>query len=142
MQSINKIYSAISTDGINFVMEEGVRLSMTKNMTDPEVVYYNGTWFMYYAGGDVNGISVASSLDGLTFSNHGSVNDSEFMGIPGALVENNRIYLYDCKVVSESTDGFNFTKTSDFAMRGCDPSPAKYKNDYIMVYKDFSQNKN
>lgn len=139
-QQITKnIYSAISEDGINFVLEEGVRLSMKENMTDPEVVYYKDTWFMYYAGGDVDGISVASSSDGLTFVDHGSVNDSEFMGIPGAFVEKNRIYLYDCKVVAESTDGIHFEKVSDFATRGCDPSPSIYKDGYIMIYKDFSQ---
>jgi len=150
-RDVYNIYSATSSDGINFEMEDGIRISLTTNMTDPSVIHYNNEWFMYYGGGEVNGTSVAISDDGLNFVDYGSVQDNErpgvdgtFMGIPGAMVEDNLIYLYNCEYLASSTDGIHFDILNEVrndevipAMSGCDPSPAKYLDGYIMVSKDF-----
>lgn len=138
-QESYKIYSAISTDGVEFEMEEGLRIELEINMTDPEVVYLDGTWYMYFAGGEEKGISLATSEDGLNFEYVDSIHDGLYMGIPGAIVEDDTIYLYDCSKVGASKNGIEFEVVEENAMQGCDPSPIKWGDRFIMVYKDFIQ---
>ena len=133
------VYSAISDDGVHFEMEEGARIISDTNMTDPEVVIFEGMWLMFYAGGEENGIAVASSMDGLNFEDHGSISDPIFLGIPGAIVENEEVRIYGDNGYASSTDGVNFEVISGRYMSGFDPSPIEYRNKFIMIYKDFTQ---
>lgn len=66
-----QVYSAVSSDGLTWTMEEGERM---KFATFPEVVGLpDGTWRMYYQGGSAdnefaNGIASAVSADGLNWT--------------------------------------------------------------------------
>lgn len=136
------IYSIISDDGINFTGESGERFAAEK-LTDPEVIYHQGRWLMYYSLGQITGI--ASSADGLTFE------DTELSwsggGIPGAYVDPaDYVHLYGCKqnaiMTETSTDGVTFTGETETALTAveettiCDPSPAQLEdNTILMTYK-------
>ncbi len=71
-QRPNLVRSAISSDGRNFVVEEGTRLEGV-NYTDPDVLRVGDTWFMYVSTGPM--AWAAQSSDGLTFELIGQVND-------------------------------------------------------------------
>jgi hypothetical protein len=70
-EATNKIYSAISTDGIHFVQEDGVRFER-KGIFDPDAVEVNGTWRLYV--GDIEGNEVISAVssDGVSFTEEGT----------------------------------------------------------------------
>lgn len=133
------IYSAISSDGINFVQEEGERLAR-EQMTDPEVVEWNGSWYMLYSVGPNAGLAVSS--DGLNFTDQGLISPS-FGGVPGLLADGERLIGYGCQQgisSSISTDGQTFTKNSAPALQLdsgilCDPAIDSYQDTYVMVYK-------
>lgn len=133
------IYSAISSDGVNFVQEEGERLALER-MTDPEVVEWNGSWYMLYSVGPNSGLAVGS--DGLTFVDQGIISPS-FGGVPGLLADDSRLIGYGCQQgisSSISTDGQTFTKNSTPALQLdsgilCDPAVDVYQDKYVMVYK-------
>ncbi len=136
------IYSIISDDGINFTGETGERFAAEK-LTDPEVIYHQGRWLMYYSLGQTTGI--ASSTDGLTFEK------TEFSwnggGIPGAYVDPaNYVHLYGCKqnaiMTVSSVDGVTFDDEPVTALSStdttmiCDPSPVRLADGIIlMIYK-------
>lgn len=136
------IYSAVSDDGINFTADPGERFAKEK-LTDPEVIYHQGRWLMYYSLGQITGI--ASSADGLTFE------DTEFSwsdgGIPGAYIDAaNYVHLYGCGKgginTTTSGDGVTFDNDTEVAITTteattiCDPSPAKLPDGtIIMAYK-------
>ncbi|MEK7540576.1 MAG: sialidase family protein [Patescibacteria group bacterium] len=132
-------YSALSTDGLNFTLEEGQRLSREK-MTDPEVVGWNGLWYMLYSVGPNSGLAVSS--DGLSFEDKGLISPS-FGGVPGLVVTDDGLLGYGCQMgisSSVSTDGLTFTKNSSPALQLsegilCDPAVDRYKDEYVMVYK-------
>src|SRR3990167_6131901 len=77
----HKVYSAVSADGINFQIEEGTRFA-AKNLTDPEVIFYKGDWYMYWSSGQNTKLAVSS--DGLTFTEK-EITGGEVGGVPGAL---------------------------------------------------------
>ncbi len=130
-------YSAISDDGIHFTTESGVRFSKN-NITDPEIIYQNNTWYLYYSTGPNTG--VATSSDGLTFIDQGEL-AIQLGGVPGALTDDSITYAYGCKQngisVSTSTDGISFSLigTALAFTELCDPSVQKTANGYVMVYK-------
>lgn len=135
----HKVYSATSTDGIDFTVESGVRFE-SNQLTDPDVVYYNGTWYMYYSAGSTT--KLATSSDGLTFTSKAMTGGS-VGGVPGAVSTGSSVLLFGCSQgISEasSTNGVNFNiikqdiiKTSSII---CDPSPIKLTDGtYAMAYK-------
>lgn len=139
----NIIYSATSTDGINFTVEDGQRFGK-ENIMDPEVIYFNDQWIMYYSLGETSGI--ATSVDGLTFDYTGSAWDGG--GVPGAYVESNSLMrIYGCQggVINAqaSSDGITFVSgevtenvlsASDYIV--CDPSPVLLPDGrVVMAYK-------
>lgn len=139
----NIIYSAISTDGINFTVEDGQRFGK-KNITDPEVIYFNSQWIMYYSEGATSGIATAT--DGLSFANTEYTWDSG--GVPGAYVESSSVIrIYGCQNgvinMQESSDGITFTESaatenvlSSSGFIVCDPSPVLLQDGQIvMAYK-------
>ena len=134
------IASAISTDGVTFVYE-GESLQR-KYVTDPEVVKFGDTWFMYLAGGMGNGIPVATSTDGKTFTDTGVVID--MLGIPGSLVVGDQVSLYGCGTGgitrAVSTDGTTFSEEEVvLQVPACDPDPAMLSDGtLVLLMKGFS----
>lgn len=141
------IYSALSTDGVTFTVEEGERLAMEK-ITDPEVIQLNDTWIMYVSRGSET--LIATSLDGLNFTLQKTGWDQG--GIPGAFVDSeNIVHIYGCGrggiVTQTSTNGITFEDPTVVpALQGqpgtsapeiiCDPSPVLLDNDVVLlVYK-------
>lgn len=135
----HKVYSATSTDGVNFTAEDGSRFA-AEGLTDPEVIQWNGTWFMYYSEGSQT--KLATSADGLTFTAQ-SITGGNVGGVPGALALDNGVRLFGCSQgISEafSTDGMNFTTEQQDIIHTtqtiCDPSAIKLSDGrYAMAYK-------
>lgn len=136
------IMSAISTDnGNSFTMEPGVRFA-SEQMWDPNVIIMaDGTYRMYYNGGDA--IKSAVSPDGVTFTADADVRWPRG-GIPGALIENQTIWLYGCDkglARRASSDGLVFGKTTQLVIKAppelfmCDPSVTINDQGWWMVFK-------
>lgn len=133
-------YSAVSSDGVNFDFEGQV--FSASGATDPDVVYFNDKWLMYYAGRE--GARVATSADGLTFSDIGSLNTP---GVPNAMVVGTRVYVYNCYQgvsYATSTNGTSFgsfTRVAGFADPNgknyyCDSAPTPLADGgYVMMIK-------
>lgn len=134
---VNKIYSAISTDGVNFTQEDGVRLEY-EMIFDPDVIKVGDTWRMY-AGTDKNKVISATSTDGLNFTYEGIA--TENAGVPNIYYDGTKYLLYTAGIeIFTSTDGKTFTKTSNsFRITGgvtADPGVVKISEDkYLMVFK-------
>jgi hypothetical protein len=137
-EATNKIYSAISTDGIHFAQEDGVRFER-KGIFDPDVIKVNNTWRMYV--GDIAGNMVISAVssDGLSFTEEGTAFDGG--AVPDVFFKNNIYYLYTAGIdISNSQNGASFTKTS-YSFRllekiTADPSVIELDNGtYVMLYK-------
>ncbi len=133
----NKIYSAISEDGINFTQENGVRFERV-GIFDPDVNLFNNTWYLY--GGDIEGNQVvyATSTDGLTFKEGGVAYNGG--AVPDVFEEGGLYYLFTAGIniatgvtpTSFTDSGSSFHGTSVTA----DPSVIKLENgNYIMLYK-------
>lgn len=132
----NSIYSAISTDGVNFTEESGVRFTYP-DIYDPDVIKVGNIWRMYVGTAGQQVLSATSS-DGLNFTYEGVALSGG--AIPNVILENNLYYLFTGGIeISTSTDGITFTKTtSRFDSGGltADPGVAKIGDgEYFMVYK-------
>lgn len=89
------IYSAISSDGIHFQVEDGDCFKLPR-ITDPEVVYVDGEWLMFLSRGRET--LLARSNDGLNF-----ILDEDFSlnigGVPGAVVlPNGKVRIFACSM--------------------------------------------
>jgi hypothetical protein len=141
-EATNKIYSAISTDGINFVQEDGVRFER-KGIFDPDVIEVNDRWRLYV--GDIEGNEVISAVssDGLSFTEEGTALDGG--AVPDVFFKNDIYYLYTAGIdISTSQNGASFTKTLySFRLQGkvtADPSVIELDDGtYIMLYKTQDQ---
>lgn len=135
------VYSAVSEDGIAFASEDGTRVSRL-NLTDPEVVRFDGLWYMYYSLGQTSG--VATSEDGLEFEDHGEL-AVDGGGVPGAIALADGIRIYGCSRTgiqsAFASDGLAFEDpTVALAFGGiCDPSPEPYGDGYLFVYKQIDR---
>ena len=134
--AVNKIYSAISADGLNFTQEDGVRFEY-EMIFDPDVIKVGNTWRMY-AGTDKNRIISATSTDGMTFTYEGIA--LENAGVPNIYHDGTKYLLFTAGVeISTSLDGKTFTKTTsrfDTGKLTADPGVVKIsENNYLMVYK-------
>jgi hypothetical protein len=141
-QGQNTIYSAVSSDGVNFTLESGTRFTLA-NVYDPNVVVLpDGRYRMYLNMAD---IVSATSSDGLTFTQDDGVR-VEKGAVPGAIVlPDGSVRLYTCGEgisVYKSTDGLNFAveKKGVIAMPSggglvCDPSVTATPNGFMVVYK-------
>lgn len=140
-QGEHPIYSAVSSDGIHFAPEPGVRLAL-ENIFDPNVVQLpDGSYRMFL---NMTDIISASSSDGLTFTKDDGIR-VEKGAVPGAIVlPDGALRLYACVQgisVYKSTEGLDFSleKQSVITAAGggivCDPSVTATPNGYVMVYK-------
>jgi hypothetical protein len=138
------VHSAISTDGLNFTEEAGIRFTKS-NITDPDVFLVNDSlWVMLVSKG--SNLVRATSTDGLTFTedatftwNNGAV-CSTFL-FPGDTL---RTYFCSSGIKSAvSTDGDNLTIESGIRISQSgnefvgDPTLVHLGSTYIMYYKTF-----
>ena len=135
----NKIYSAISEDGLKFVQEEGVRFAR-KGIFDPDVNKYGDTWTMYTGAVEQNQVIYATSTDGLSFTEKGVA--FEGGAVPDVFLKNKTYYLYTAGInIATSTDGAQFTATknsfrSQVSPLTADPSVIELPDhSYMMFYK-------
>ena len=135
------VYSATSVNGIDFTVEDGARVSRL-NLTDPEVVRFDGTWYMYYSLGQTSG--VATSEDGLEFEDRGELS-VDAGGVPGAIALADGIRIYGCSrtgIQSAFSEGGITFDSPDVALSlggVCDPSPEPYGDGYLFVYKQIDR---
>lgn len=134
----NKIYSAISDDGLNFI-DENICFNKP-GVFDPDVILVDGVYRLYV--GDISGNKVisATSTDGLTFTEEGTAYSGG--AVPDVFFKDDTYYLYTAGIdISTSTDGASFTKTSyrfesEINMITADPSVIELNDgSYIMFYK-------
>ena len=141
VQFKNSVKSAISSDGINFEEEEGVRFEYTQ-ITDPDVVNINGRYFMYVSQGPR--LIAASSDDGLTFNlektirEDGSVSNTVYVDVDLY----RQFFCSGGKIRSAKTsDGLIFQDEPGFRLtpdKGeiiCDPAPVHLGGSWLMLYK-------
>lgn len=135
----NKIYSAISNDGIAFVQEDGVRFAR-EGIFDPDVEKQGDLFRMYV--GDLSGNKVisATSSDGLSFTEEGVVFDGG--AVPDVIRKGETYYLFTAGIdISTSSDGKSFVRSGKFfrSKEGsitADPSVVQLSDDtYLMMYK-------
>ncbi len=141
-QGDHPIHSAVSSDGINFTVEEGTRFK-AQNIFDPDVVRLkDGRWRMFLNNADK--IISATSSEGLSFTADSGVRVETRGSIPGSiLLPDGAVRLYTCgKGISayKSMDGLNFTLEKDAVIRAergvvCDPSVAATPSGFLMLYK-------
>ncbi|OGD61551.1 hypothetical protein A3A71_00005 [Candidatus Berkelbacteria bacterium RIFCSPLOWO2_01_FULL_50_28] len=134
-----KIYSALSDDGVNFVLEQGIRLERQEGLFDPDVIHVDDTWYMYIGDGTGQTTIVATSTDGLTFTEKGVAYTGG--SIPNVFYDGKQFLLYTGGIdISTSTDGLKFTKTSNRfeSSYGLTADPGVIQlgpNNYLMVFK-------
>lgn len=140
--SKHKILSAFSTDGINWVQEEGIRYE-DYGVTDPFVIKMGNVWKMYLFMPEKGKLISAHSTDGLTF-----IKDNwTFTGASPSVLElsDGRYRLFSCDegmiVSAISNDGTNWSSEGTVipVLSGyflCDPSPTLLEDGtYLMTYK-------
>ena len=108
----DKIYSAISADGITFQQETGVRYQES-SITDPDVIRVGDVWRMFISKGPTT-VSLVST-DGLTFTREGELPISGSVTCTIKVDEGYRIYYHSsvpgkglCIFSAFSQDGENW----------------------------------
>ncbi|MBS3138183.1 exo-alpha-sialidase [Candidatus Woesearchaeota archaeon] len=137
---VNEVWSAVSTDGIHFVEEDGIRFKYQR-LTDPDVVTIDNTWFIYFAQGPM--LVAASSPDGKVFTlnkkirERGSVSNT-------VSIDDDKWRQYYCNEgirTATSSDGLNWKDeagtriTADAGTIVCDPAPLKTEQGWLLFYK-------
>jgi len=80
-------YSAISTDGYNFMLEDGVRFTVDgKEVLDPNVILIGNTWH-FFSGGIPGSNYHATSTDGLNFKRTDDLSSGNFLMANGLKVD-------------------------------------------------------
>lgn len=135
-----EMYSAISEDGETFTLEQKSFSSDTM-VTDPEVIFFDGQWIMYMVSQEESAIIAATSSDGLNFEYLGS---TEVLGIPGATVVGDEVYLYGCDTgitLAKSSDGITFSEPELILQQPvCDPSAILLSDgSFALVVRGFSE---
>lgn len=137
----NQVYSATSSDGINFSEEPGIRFEYPA-ITDPDVIKIGKKWFMYVAQG-TNQV-YATSTDGNSYTYGGVIrtNGSVSKTVP---IEGGKFRQFYCGmgiVSATSADGIEWSNdpgTRVGIIPGkilCDPSPVQLSgNNWLMLYK-------
>ncbi len=136
-------YAATSEDGLNYNLENAI-FSSTEISTDPDVIFYNGQWLMYYAKESDETMHVLTGTNHLNFENDQTTG---IKGIPGTLIVEDELHLYGCGgvegedgngiTISKSMDGITFTSSALAKMGDCDPAPVILENgNFGLIYKD------
>lgn len=144
-------YSAISSDGINYAFEPGIRFNASgKPVIDPAVIRIGKTWyFTAPAGAPQDGAHHATSTDGLTFTRKNTIPSDVNHNWTGNLGEYGigmRFYGSGGNLWwSYSSDGTVWTTPTDITASGSGSNPAKIRggdpailkiseNNYLIIY--------
>lgn len=135
------IYSAVSTDGLNYTLEPGVRFKL-QGIFDPDVIRLKDGRYRMYLNNEGRIISATSDDEGWSFALDPGVR-VERGGVPGSVVlPDGSVRLYGCGITSyRSADGLQFAFEAQTNIRSgppaivCDPSVTTTPNGYLMVYK-------
>ncbi|MDP3697961.1 MAG: hypothetical protein Q8R47_00085 [Nanoarchaeota archaeon] len=157
----DKILSAVSSDGLIFTKEQGIRISsgtgFETHVCDPTIVdlpggkmrmYYKGANTMKPGPGSIHKIYSAISSDGLTFQKEGLRIDSETNGdkgwasVPDAItLSDGRVRLYYVTAAEGehgigstiSSDGLNFVKEPGIRVPNLvDPALIEMGDKYVL----------
>ncbi len=142
MESDNQILSAISEDGVNFEVEEGVRFKAAQ-LTDSDIVKTSDGWHMFFSVGP--DLVSLTSKDGLKFTDQSDVLLGGSVGSTLAFDDFYRLYYHmgtqdGLKIFSAvSTDLINWEQEDGVRLEdGGDPSPVRLSDGtYKMFYKTF-----
>ncbi len=136
----NKVFSAVSSDGINFQEEDGVRFEHAQ-ITDPDVVKIGDKWFMYLAQGPR--LIAATSPDGLSFQLEATIREQGSVSNTVPIGDNLwRQFFCDRGIRSAiSSDGLAWQDDSGFRLQPesdrimCDPVPVQVGPNWLLFYK-------
>lgn len=139
-QQVNQIRSALSTDGIHFMEEEGIRFEH-QQITDPDVVLIGNKWYMYLSQGPR--LIAASSLNGLQFKLEKTVREQGSVSKTVSLGHNKwRQFFCDIEIKSAtSSDGLHWTPEPGSRLEPevneiiCDPTPLRMDSGWLLLYK-------
>jgi len=138
---LNKIYSAISSDGVNFVEDLGP-LYEGEEITDPDVIKIGDLWFAYISKGPKNILAIAGSDFQFQYKKdireQGSVSNTIEVS-PG---QYRQFYCKDGISSAQSTDGITWQNETVSLQRPpagkiiCDPAPVKVGDKWFLFYKE------
>lgn len=135
-------YSAVSTDGINYTVESGVRFnSPSFHAIDPAVALFDSTYY-YNAWTSVmsDGAHRATSTDGLNFITGGmQPYDGSHMWLGNYMNDGSTLRFYGCGSglwMRSTTDGVTWSAYTQMpGIMGADPAVAKNQaGTYILIY--------
>jgi hypothetical protein len=140
-----KMMSAISTDGINFLQEDGTRFEDLP-VIDPTALKIGGTWYLYMGynpPGEEPSIVIATGVDGLSLEQQDVIDVGG--NVPDTITADDGSYhLYYCGFGIDratSTNGLDWSAGTSMLQPGqneilCDPSVVKTKDGgFVMYYK-------
>jgi len=133
-QKTHPIYSAVSTDGINFTVEK--KVFEEADITDPSVVKLSdGAWLMAVAHS--NETILARSSDGMAFTRQEP--PISVQGIPElGLMADGSVRLYLTRSLHSTDGGKTWTQEPEHFIPRADPSLLAVPGDgYVMFYKTF-----
>lgn len=135
-------YSAVSTDGINYTVESGVRFNHASfHAIDPTVGLFNSTY--YYTSWTTNmsdGAHQATSADGLTFTTNVMLPyDGSHMWLGNYMNDGSTLRFYGCGSglwMRSTTDGVTWSAYTPMpGIMGADPTVTKNQaGTYILIY--------
>ncbi|MFH0987259.1 MAG: hypothetical protein V1911_04440 [Candidatus Micrarchaeota archaeon] len=140
----NRIMSAVSKDGINWLQESGVRFEHD-GVLDPAVIKIGDKWKMYtwYMVGEMDStVVIATSDDGINFAEEKEIDIGG--GIPEIIENNGKYQLFFCGNGIEfvtSDDGVNWNNDAATALQPdegkitCDPTLAETDDGWVLYYK-------
>lgn len=138
-QPKNRIFSAISKNGKDWLMEPGIRYEYV-SITDPSIIQRkDGIWFMFVSHG--NTIIQAESSDGLSFRKLQEI--TTIGGVPDVVEINGKYFLFTC------SNGISYATSYDLVSWSgltsaigpwnggviCDPTVEKANSGYKMYLK-------
>jgi hypothetical protein len=142
--SAHTFHTAVSENGVDFVYE-GVIYTDDQTVTDPDVIEFDGAWWMYLMNHEQGNAAVSMSDSPRSFSTKQSISG---VSIPGAVVGGNEVWLFSCgqdgitQLISQNGLTFSVVDTSIVSVGPgvhCDPSVTRLEDGrygtYGMVFK-------
>jgi hypothetical protein len=140
LDSTVNTYSAISTDGINYIFEPGPRFDQaTIRVIDPAVSFFNGNWHLTAPiGAPQDGAFHAVSTDGISFTSLPNIpSDNTHNWTGNLLVDNGQLRFYGSGAriwYNQSADGNIWSGYTSTNVIGGDPAVVKLSNGkYLMI---------
>ena len=134
-------YSAVSDDGINFTMDQGVRFGMPdKPVIDPAVVKFRGMWHLANPVTMGTGAYHNISQDGINFTRVQDIpSDQSHTWIGNYMIaDTNELRFYGSGSgiwFSSSPNGGSWSSFTPVNVQGGDPAVIRLSaQDYIMIY--------